>query len=151
MRKDDWDADFSVFDGRGQLAVVAEAKNVVADSRWAAEWFQNYSGRQRTAPPPFVMLATPEKIYVWKRPEKVSVSEPAVVDAYRLFTSYLRGSKLDVRSIDGSTFEFIVGAWLHHFVLALWQPSEPDEKRAFVDSGLHDLVENGRFASNVAA
>ena len=120
MRKDDWEADFSVFDGRGQLALVAEAKNVVADARWAAEWFHNYSGRQRTAPPPFVMLATPEKIYVWRRPLKGSFSEPAVVDAYRMFTSYLRSSKLDVTSIDGSTFEFIVGAWLHHLVLGLW-------------------------------
>jgi hypothetical protein len=151
MRKDDWDADFSVFDGRGQLAVVAEAKKAVADSLWAAEWFQNFSGRQRSAPPPYVMLATPEKIYVWKRTTETEFSEPAVVDAYRMLTSYLRGSKLDVRSIDGSTFEFIVGAWLHHFVLGLWQPSEPDEKQAFVDSGLLDLVENGRFASNVAA
>ena len=151
MRADDWEADFSVFDERGQLALVAEAKNAVADSRWAAEWFQNYSGRQRTAPPPFVMLATPEKIYVWKRPEKGSFSEPAVVDAYRMLTYYLRGSKLDVASLDRSTFKFIVGAWLHHLVLGLWQPSEPDEKRAFVDSGLLELVENGRFASNIAA
>ncbi len=62
-----------------------------------------------------------------------------------------RGSKLDVASLDRSTFEFIVGAWLHHLVLGLWQPSEPDEKRAFVDSGLLELVENGRFASNIAA
>lgn len=73
------------------------------------------------------------------------------MDAHRLLTSHLRGSNLDVARLDRSTFKLIAGAWLHHLVLGLWQPSGPDEKQAFVDSCLLELVENGRFASDPLA
>lgn len=149
----DWQADFAVFDQNGQLAVVAEAKNKRgADRQWASEWFRNFLARQHSPAPPFVLLATPEAFYLWKRTEKAESFEPtAAPDARRLFASYLPSSELDISNIAGSTFEFIVGAWLDDLTHGLWQPSAPEERQAFADSGLIEAVENGRFVTDVAA
>jgi hypothetical protein len=99
-----------------------------------------------------VLLATPEKLYLWKRPAEASSPEPtAVTDARRLFSSYLRRSNLDPAQVSGSTFEFIVGAWLNDFSHHLWRPSAPDEVRALVDTGLLEAVENGHVVSDIAA
>jgi hypothetical protein len=151
-RTNDWQADFAVLDQKGQLAVVAEAKNKRgADPQWASEWFSNFVTRQHSPAPPFVLLATPEAFYLWKRTEKASSFEPAAAaDARRLFASYLPGSKLEISNISGSTFEFIVGAWLDDVSHGLW-PLAPEDRRLFGDSGLLEAVENGRVVSDVAA
>src|ERR1700692_3691232 len=96
-RTRDWQADFAVFDQNGQLAVVAEAKNKrSADRQWASEWFRNFTEHQHSQAPPFVLLATPETLYIWKGADKVSSPEPtAAVDARRVFASYLRNSTLE--------------------------------------------------------
>jgi hypothetical protein len=149
----DWQADFAVFDQKGRLALVAEAKNIRgADPQWASEWFCNFVTRQHSPAPPFVLLATPETLYIWKGTEKASSPEPiAAVDARRVFASYLRNSNLEISSISGSTFEFIVGAWLDDVSHGFWQVLVPEERRLFGDSGLLEAVENGRVVSDVAA
>jgi hypothetical protein len=149
----DWQADFAVIDQKGQLAVVAEAKNKRgADRQWASEWFRNFVARQHSSAPPFVLLATPETLYIWKRTEKASSPEPtAAVDARRVFASYLRNSSLEISSISGSTFEFIVGAWLDDVSHGFWQALVPEERPLFGDSGLLEAVENGRVVSDVTA
>jgi hypothetical protein len=149
----DWQADFAVFDQAGQLAVIAEAKKKSgADSKWAIAWFRNYLAHQRTSAPRFVLLATPERLYLWKRPSQESSPEPtAMTDARRLFSSYLQRSNLDPADLSSRTFEFIVGAWLNDLSHHLWQPSAPEEISAFVDTGLLDAVENGRVVADLAA
>ncbi|MEA2237961.1 MAG: hypothetical protein QOC81_2685 [Thermoanaerobaculia bacterium] len=149
----DWQADFAVFDHSGQLAVVAEAINKSGiDRQWASEWFCNFVSRQHSPAPPFVLLATPETLYIWKRSEKTSSREPtATVGARRVFASYLRNSGLEISNISGSTFESIVGAWLDAVSHGFWQALVPEERRLFGDSGLLEAVENGRVVSDVAA
>jgi hypothetical protein len=152
-RAHDWQADFAVLDQSGRLALVAEAKNKRgADPQWATEWFRNFVTLQRGPAPPYVLLATPESLFIWKRSEKGSSLEPtATVDARRVFASYLRNSSLEITNISGSTFEFIVGAWLDDVSHGFWQALVPEERRLFGDSGLLEAVENGRVVSDVAA
>src|SRR5438046_1809630 len=110
-RMRDWQADFAVFGQDGQLAAIAEAKKKPdAGLGWATAWFRNYLEHQQTSAPPFVLLATPEKLYLWKTRSDGSSPEPtAVTDARRLFSSYLRRSNLDPADLSSRTFEFIVG------------------------------------------
>jgi hypothetical protein len=149
----DWQADFAVFDQKGRLALVAEAKNKRgADPQWASEWFRNFVTGQQSPAPPFVLLATPETLYIWKGNGKASSPEPtASVDARRVFASYLRNSSLEISNISGSTFEFIVGAWLDDVSHGFWQVLVPEERSLFGDSGLLEAVENGRVVSDIAA
>lgn len=149
----EWQADFAVFNETGQLAAIAEAKKKAdASPNWAMAWFRNYLAHQGTSAPPFVLLATPDKLYLWKRPSETASAEPtAVADTRRLFSSYLRHSNLNAANVTGRTFEFIVGAWLNDLSNHLWQPSAPEDVRAFVDTGLLKAVENGRVVADVAA
>jgi hypothetical protein len=149
----DWEADFSVFDRRGRLALVAEAKNKrAADAQWASEWFCNFATRQQSPAPPFVLLATPETLFIWKGNGKDSSPELiAAVDARRVLGSYFRNSSLQLSNISGSTFEFIVGAWLNDVSHGFWQVLAPEERHLFGDSGLLEAIENGRVVADVAA
>lgn len=146
-------ADFAVFDQKVQLAAVAEAKSIPGTNRrWAAEWFHNYSGHQRTPAPPFVLLVTPEKLYVWKRSAS---SEPwpephGVIDAQRVFAFYLDHSNLDTTKLRGPAFELLVGMWLDDLSHGIWQPATPEERRVLVESGLLEAVEDGRVVSEAA-
>jgi hypothetical protein len=149
----DWQADFAVFNQDGQLAAIAEAKKKSdAGPGWATAWFRNYLAHQQSSAPPFVLLVTPEKLYLWKRPSEGSSPEPtAVADARRLFSSYLRRSNLEPADLSSRTFEFIVGAWLNDLSHHLWFPTAPEETSAFVDTGLLEAVENGRVVADIAA
>lgn len=152
-RVHDWQADFAVFSQDGQLAVIAEAKKKPhVGPRWAVDWFRNYLAHQGSAAPPFVLLATPENVYLWKQPFALTSPEPtAVADARRLFASYLRRSNLDLAKLSSRGFEIIVGAWLDDLSHQLWQPSVPEDVIAFVDTGLLEAIENGRVVADVAA
>jgi hypothetical protein len=149
----DWQADFAVFSQDGQLAAIAEVKKKNGtDPTWATDWFRNYLARQQSSAPPFVLLATPERLYLWKRlAQELSLEPTAVADARRVFSSYLQRSNLDPADLSSRTFEFIVGAWLNDLSHHLWQPAAPQEISAFVDTGLLKAVENGRVVAGVAA
>jgi len=108
--------------------------------------------QQHTSAPTFVLLATPEKLYLWKDPSPASSHEPtAIADAERLFGGYLRRSNFGLSDLSGRTFEFVVGAWLHDLSQHVWLPTAPDEVHALVETGLFDAVENGRVVADLAA
>ena len=152
-RTHDWQADFAVFSPDGQLAAVVEAKKKLqADPGWAAGWLRNYLSHQRSPAPQFVILATPEKVYLWKRPSEATASQPtAVADARPLFAAYLPASIASVADLASETFEFVVGAWLDAVSHHLWQPSAPDEIDALLDSGLLEALADGRVVADIAA
>ena len=149
----DWQADFAVFNERGELTAVAEAKKKSnVDRKWATAWFRNYLVHQRSSVPAFVLLATPDKLYLWKQPSDATSAEPtAVADAQRLFAGYLQRSARGVSELSGRTFELVVGAWLNDLSQHIWLPIAPDEVSALVETGLFDAVENGRVVADVAA
>jgi hypothetical protein len=150
----DWRADFAVFNRAGDLVVIAEAKTKVdGGPQWATGWFRNYLADRRGSAPAFVLLATPERVFLWKQPSAASSPEPtAIADARGLFSAYLQRSNLAPTDLSGSTFELVVGAWLNDFSQGLWQPSSTDETRALVETGLFEAIENGRVVTaDVAA
>ncbi len=149
----DWQADFAVFSADGQLAAIAEAKKKAdVGTGWAAAWFRNYLAHQQSSAPPFVILATPEKVYLWKRLSDASSFEPtAVTDARRLFASYLPPSAANAADLSSRAFEFVVGSWLNDLSHHLWQPSAPEEINALRETGLLQAVANGRVVADIAA
>jgi hypothetical protein len=151
--RNNWQADFAMFDRNGQLVAVAEAKNLPdIDLEWAMEWFGYRLELKEAVMPRFVLLVTPGKLYVWKQTAAPPSVEPAAaIDARRLFDFYLERSTLRIDRLNGATFEFLVGAWLDAFAHGMWQPSTPEERRALIDTGLLEAVENGRVVSEVAA
>ena len=147
-----WQADFAVFSPDGPLTAIAEAKKKPGvTTNWAAAWLRNYLDRQDSAAPPFVILATPEKVYLWKRPSPASSEPAAVIDARRLFAAYLPPSVTSAGHLSGAGFEFVVGAWLNDLSHHLWQPTTPEEVSALRESGLLQAIANGRVVADIAA
>jgi hypothetical protein len=146
-------ADFAMFDQRGQLAAIAEAKKRPAtDATWAAAWFRNYLAHQQSVTAPYMLLITPEKMYLWKRTSGAQSAEPSyAADARKVFSFYLKRSDLHASELSGETFEFLVGTWLNDLAHRVWQPSEPEERRLLVESGLLEAVADGRVVSDIAA
>lgn len=144
MRKDDWAAAFSIFDERGQLAAIVEAKaRLGIDLSWAKDWLALRLEHERLAGPQFLLLVTPETMYLWKRRRDGYSPEPLAADARRILAPYI-SPRVDLVTIDRDAFDSIVGDWLRELVYGLWHPETPDELRLIVDSGLLQVIENGR-------
>jgi hypothetical protein len=149
----DWQADFAVYNSEGQLAAIAEAKKKSdVGATWASAWLRNYLSHQQSTAPAYVILATPEKVYLWKQPSPESSADPtAVTDARRLFAAYLPPSAASAADLSSRAFEFVVGAWLNDLSHHLWQSSVPEEIRALRETGLLQAIANGRVVADIAA
>lgn len=148
----DWHADYAVFSPDGQLTAIAEAKKKPGvGTRWASAWLRNYLADRSGSVPPFIILATPDKIYLWKRPSGASSEPTAVTDARGLFASYLPSSTPSAADLSSPAFELVVGAWLDALSHHLWQPSAPEEIRALRETGLLEAIADGRVVADIAA
>src|ERR1043166_7896247 len=98
-------ADFAMFDRRGQLAAIAEAKKRPGtDSVWAAEWFRNYLAHHQSVTAPYVLLITPENLFLWKETGRAQAAEPSyAADARKVFSFYLKRSDLQANELSGET------------------------------------------------
>jgi hypothetical protein len=149
----DWQADFVVYDSKGRIAAIAEAKKRAgASPTWARQWYRNYLAHQHGVTLPFVLLVTPETLYLWKPTGDELRQEPSdAADARSVFTHYLDRSKLNANELTGQTFEFLVGTWLNDLTHCVWRPSEPEQQRVLEGSGFLDAVRDGRVVSDLAA
>lgn len=149
----DWQTDFAIFDENGQLTAIAEAKSQTnRDESWASAWLRNFSEHQTSPMPLFVLLATPETLYIWKRrSEQESFKPIATTDTRRLLSSYFNRPNYDTADLLKPVFEFVIGAWLDGMAHGLWEPSDDEDVRALVDTGLLEAMRNGRVTSSLAA
>jgi len=145
-------ADFVAFDQAGRLVAIAEAKKRSgANDSWAEAWFRNFANNQPGPLPPYILLATPSKLYLWKDPQPPDFEPTAVLDSQQLFARYLRVSTADPAQISPRTFEFVVGSWLNDVSHQLWQPTSPEESHMFAETGLFAALQNARVIADIAA
>ncbi len=145
--------DFFLYDRIGRLAAVIEVRNRRGtSSQWAAELRRNLLAHFETyRGAPFFLLATPDRLYIWKdaATDLAEDSAPVLpdyeVNAKPLFSRYLEGSGRKLEEIHGPTFELVVLSWLGDLTR---------EARGFGEletSGLRDAAQDGRIADPVAA
>jgi len=144
----DTQADFSIYDHSGHLAAVAEAKKKPGITRaWAAKWARNFLAHARRTSPAYLLLITPEQVYLWERPAESAEAEPTYVfDSNFLFEPYLRRLEVDPRRMSPQAFELLVGSWLHDVLRRGW-PAEHDHLAPLAQSGFLDAVKDGHVES----
>src|SRR6266576_2452089 len=93
----DTQVDFSIYDQAGKLAAFAEAKKKVGITRaWAANWARNFLAHTGRTSPAYLLLFTPDHVYLWKRPGESGENEPTYsFDANLLFRSYFQRPDVD--------------------------------------------------------
>lgn len=142
--------DFSIYDQDGNLAAVAEAKKKPGITRtWATNWARNFLAHGRLASPAYLLLVTPEHVYLWKRPAESGLMDPTyILDSKVLLRSYLAKPEADPERISAQAFELLVESWLYDLIRPVGSSPTDDEAEPLVESGFLEAVKQGRIESN---
>ena len=145
----DTQVDFSIYDQTGKLTAVAEAKKKPGITRtWATNWARNFLAHGGRRSPVYLLLATPEHVYLWKRPVESEVTEPTYTfDSKVLFQSYFSRPEVDPQQISPQAFELLVGSWLHDLMQKAWATSD-EEAEPLAQSGFLEAVKHGHVESD---
>jgi hypothetical protein len=130
--------DFSVYDSRGRLAAVVEAKREFGtDPSWAREWHESVAEHMEPPADANVVLFMPDRVYVWRPGADKSANPDWTFDAGPWLAPYFSRLKIPVRGVDRDVFEKIVELWLQDVV----QGNLPDGSNV---RGAEDLLDTLR-------
>jgi len=145
--------EFLVYDRDGRLAAAVDVRaRLGTTSRWAAELRRDLVGLGpgpfRGAP--FLIVATLDKIYIWKDARPVDASTPPdhELDAEAVFSPYLAGTGRRLKEMGAYGFELIVMSWLQDLVYPI---PGLGRKPPVGTPDLRQAVEDGRVDFPAAA
>lgn len=145
--------DFVIYDRDGRLAVAVGLRaQRVTTSRWAAEMLHNLVTLGGPGPfrgAPFLILATLDRVYIWKEPHAADEPVPAdyELDAETVFAPYLGNVRWRLQEIGRDAFELVVMSWLSDLILQA--PGAPQLR--LEGSGLLEATKDGRIEDLIAA
>jgi hypothetical protein len=137
--------DISVLDSDGRAVLIVEVKNRAATSpEWAVEFRRNVLAKYLGPPPPFFLLATPDRFYFWKkRSGRSRLVEPDfVVEPNSFLKPYYPTGAARANPLSEYALEFVVGNWLRS--LTHNGTGEGDSTRWLSASGLLEAIHGGR-------
>lgn len=149
-------ADVSIYDARGQLAMLVEVKNKLGTSReWAAKIRRNIAAHDLLPRVKYFLLALPDHFYLWKdvEPTPEEVIPTYDVNPAPFLQPYYEKIGLPPEKLSRTSFEMILTSWLgemqqidtvpNHLPLETWQWLQ--------ESGVLDTIRAGRIAFEEAA
>lgn len=140
--------DLIIQDRASRKVAVVQVKNKRGTSRaWAAELRQNILSYGRDLSADYLLVVTPDRLYLWKDRDSASPVPPDYeADAEPIFAPYIERSRLDPASLSGHAFELIVASWLGELALGLSNRPE-----TWTSSGFFEAIRDGRIDYQVAA
>jgi hypothetical protein len=146
--------DFVLHSRDQRLTTLVEVKSKAnTSSSWAAQLRRNRLAHGKPSPHgDFVLLVTPDKLYLWKGTETDPDRHPFEVDSRPLLASYFHGTGVSASAASPQAFELVVASWLADLV----REAGPRERLAvaqpwLVESGLLDAVAGGQIEYATAA
>lgn len=140
--------DFSVYDSRGRLAAVVEAKRQFGtDPSWARAWHEIVA--EHTDPPADanVVLFVPDRVYVWRPGADKSANPDWTFEAGPWLAPYFARLKIPVTEVVPHIFDEIVGLWLQDVV----HGELPDSSDIRGAEHLLDVLHGGEIVQQAAA
>jgi hypothetical protein len=139
---------FAVYDSRGHLSALVEAKlRFGRDVSWAIAWHAiSMEGVERPADANVVMIL-PDRIYAWRPGAGPSASPDWTLDAEPLLEPYFTRLKIPVAEVHPHVFERIVGLWLQDVV----EGELPGTSGIEGAEGLFDALRGGEIVEQAAA
>jgi hypothetical protein len=119
--------DFIAYDRNGRVLLLAEAKSRHRTSEsWATGLRRNMLSHGLLPPSEYFLIATPERLYLWRQPEQnVAEAPPQVaVDVEKVLEPYFRKLQQEPSKIGPEAFEHLVLTWLND--IAMSGRSTPD-------------------------
>ena len=107
--------DFVAYDKDGRVVLLAEAKSRCGTSdNWAARLRRNMLSHGTLPGSKFFLIATPERMYLWKhQPAGMPEAPPEyTADAQKVLEPYFEKLRQKPSAIGPEAFEFLVLTWL---------------------------------------
>lgn len=138
--------DILISDAVGRPIAIVEVKGGSRKSaKWAAEFRRNLLAEYPGSPPPFFLLATPERFDFWKEQTSKSAVQPDFsMNPGDLIKSYDLLGDAHAGSLSGSALELIVADWLRDLVRG--RNGGDKAGRWLSTSGFLDAIRGGRVA-----
>lgn len=116
--------DFIIYDRDGQRVAIVDVRNTRGTSAgWAAQLRRNLQDFEPSVwRAPFFLIATPERVYVWKEawrepaPDSKPLPPYLELDGGTLFRPYLEKTRSRLEDLSGPGFELVVMSWLQDLV-----------------------------------
>jgi hypothetical protein len=145
--------EFLLYDRDGRLAAAVDVRaRRDTSSHWAAELRRNLtgSGHGPFRGAPFLIVATLDRIYIWKEGHAtdVPVSPDHELDAEAVLSPYLVGTGRRLEEIGRDAFELVVMSWLQDLVHPI---PGLDRKTPLGAPDLREAVQDGRIDFPAAA
>lgn len=144
-------ADLAVYDGKGRLAAAVEVKNKLGtSSEWATVLRRNLLSHSGFGHADFMLLVTPDRIYLWKENEVSPQLAPPSFElaAQPILRPYFELARIDPHAASGQAFELVVADWLSD--LARSRTVLPNQA-PLLESGFVQAIQNGRIEFEAAA
>jgi hypothetical protein len=139
--------DFMAYSPDRRLVAAVEAKRVLDTTiEWAMKYRRNLVGYATLREIPYLVIATPDRIYIWKAPLPDDARPTAVIDGLAAFAPYYKRVGVDASHIQPMAFELLVLWWLSDLASSL-----PSEESALHDSGLLEALADAEFTRQEAA
>jgi len=145
--------DLVVYGRDSQLVSAVEIRNKRGASReWASQMRWNLLSHEIFRAARFLLLATPDRVFLWKAAGGKPVPAPPdfEADGKALFAPYVRRAGLSPETISANAFELIVGNWLSSLILGI-ESAAGETQHWLVASGFLAAVQGGRTEHQLAA
>lgn len=146
--------DIAVFAPDGNLQLVVEVKSRRGvDAEWAIALRRNLYADALLPDAPYFLLASPERLFLWKRSGEAGIADaPAYeISASPVLAPYFGEIRAHLDHISGYGFEMIVAAWLTDVINSDAPPKEHPHAQWLIESGLYEIIKNGRVQFGVRA
>jgi hypothetical protein len=152
----DFGADIIAYSRDRRLVMLGEVRNKKNTSpHWAAQLRRNILSHGRETPnSDYYFVATPDRLYLWKRPEGAAAPDapPIAIEARAIFSPYFKRAGVPPEDASSPAFELVVAAWLSDI-------ARSDEIRAktgveapsLAESGFLEAIKDGQIAYDTAA
>jgi hypothetical protein len=146
--------DFVLHSRDRRLTALVEVKSKAnTSSSWATQLRRNRLAHGKPfLHGDFVLLVTPDKLYLWRGTETGPNHDPFEVDSRPLLAPYFRGTSISASVASSQAFELVIASWLADLV----REAEPRERLAvaqpwLLESGLLDALAGGEIEYATAA
>jgi hypothetical protein len=140
--------DFAVYDRRGQLFALIEARRRFGTTpSWAREWHEGVMEEADRPVEASVWLVTPDRIYVWRPGAGKSAHPDWTLDAGPWLDPYFIRLKIPAHEVAPHVFDQIVGLWLREVADGVLHAEDTAETASDLLSG----VRGGEVVEQMAA
>jgi hypothetical protein len=140
--------DYAVYDRRGQLFAVVEAKRRFGTTAsWAREWHEIVMDQVDGPIEANVFLVTPDRIFIWHPGAGKSAPPDWTFEAGPWLDPYFTRLKIPAHEVAPHVFDQIVGLWLRDVADGELPGGDTEEKVSDLFSG----VRGGEVVEQMAA